>query len=130
MEPEALLPGDGEGAAARHTVGESIMEFKARMMQFLRKLALEQDLDEDSEEYKEYLLDIKENVKVMRLRLRSEIEALENPSRKPVARRARGYAGAVCSAHQPLFCCCLTLPDAHTPLCRCLPAAVDELYLS
>ena len=121
LEPEALLLGDGEGAAARYTGPESIMEYRTRQMQILQKL----DLDEDSEEYKEYLVDIKENVKLMRLRLRNDIEALENPSRKPVARRARGYAGApVCSAHQLLFCCCLTLPDAHTPLCRCLPAAV------
>ena len=126
LEPEALLPGDGEGAAARYTVGESILEYKARQLQLLEKFAGEHDLDEDSEQYKEYLVDIQENVKLMRLRLRSDIEALENPSRKPVARRARGYAGApVCSAHQLLFCCCLTLPDAHTPLCRCLPAAVD-----
>ena len=83
-------------------------------------------LDEDSEEYQEYLLDIKNNVEVMRLKLKNELEALKNPSRKPMARRARGSAGApVCSPYQLLFRCCLTLPDAHTALCHCLPAAVD-----
>ena len=126
LEPEALLPGDGEGAAARYTVGESILEYKARQLQLLEKFAGEHDLDEDSEEYQDYLLDIKNNVELMRLKVKNELEALKNPSRKPLARRARGCAGApVCSAHQLLFCCCLTLPDAHTPLCRCLPAAVD-----
>ena len=125
LEPEDLLPGDGEGAAARYTVCESIVEYKARQLQILRKIAAEQELDEDSEEYKEYLLDIQNNVEVMRLKLKNELEALKNPSRKPLARRARGCAGApVCSPHQLLFCCCLTLPDAHTALCRCLPAAV------
>ena len=126
LEPEPLLPGDGEGAAARYTVCESIVEYKARQMQILKKIAAEQELDEESEEYQEYLLDIKNNVELMRLKVKNELEALKNPSRKPLARRARGCAGApVCSAHQLLFCCCLTLPDAHTPLCRCLPDAVD-----
>ena len=109
MEPEALLPGDGEGAAARYTVGESIMEYKARQLKILREIAAEQELDEESEEYQEYLLDIQNNVEVMRLKLKNELEALKNPSRKPVARRARGYAGAqVCSPHQSV----LLLPDA------------------
>ena len=109
LEPEDLLPGDGEGAAARYTVCESIVEYKARQLQILKRIAAEQELDEDSEEYQEYLQDIKSNIEVMRLRLRNELDALKNPSRKPVARRARGYAGAqVCSPHQSV----LLLPDA------------------
>ena len=125
-EPEPL-PGEGEAAAApRPQEHESIVEFKARQMAVLKKLAKEQDLDEDSMEYKGFLQDINDTIEMKRLRLRNELDALRHPKRKPVARRARGSAGApVCSA-QLLCCCCLTLPDAHAAklLCRCLPAPV------
>ena len=125
-EPEPL-PGEGEAAAApRPQVIESIVEYKARQLAVLKKIAKEQELDEDSMEYKEFLQDIDNNIELMRIKLRSELDALKNPKRKPVARRARGSAGApVCSARL-LCCCCLTLPDAHAAklLCRCLPAPV------
>ena len=103
FEPEPLLPGEGEGAAARYTVGESIMEYKARQLKILREIAAEHELDEDSEEYQEYLLDIKNNIEVMRLRLRNELDALKNPSRKPPARRARGMQVRRSAVH--ISCC-------------------------
>ena len=47
-EPEPL-PGEGEAAAApRPQVIESIVEYKARQLAVLKKIAKEQELDEDS----------------------------------------------------------------------------------
>ena len=123
-EPEPL-PGEGEAAAApRPQVCESIVEFKARQMAVLKKIAKEQELDEDSMEYKEFLQDINDNIEMMRIKLRNELDALKHPKRKPGARRARASAGAPVSSAQLRCCCRLTLPDAHAAkrVCCCLPA--------